>query len=802
MKTDFQFQSVKQAGLCLAGLCLVGLVVAWIGIPSAVAQDPAAVPAPVADSAKPDLVDGDPFDRITLDEFNSNEALDIVPLLKPLPDPLPKEDVLVFELMEESGIQLEVPFENIVRYQSFHDLLLAEAETFLEAEDFSRAFRNLLYVYDRTGGDQSLGERINRVLFLDARKNYENGEYGLAISMFEDLYSRDPRFSIPGIEKKALDLIFDCYDRMMKEKETVGAWLELRGLIASVAAKYPDSSAALVDPWNQRVVAINQRFQGEARAALQAGDYLQARLATGRALQVLPGDPASQRLLQEILGAFPMLFVGVSQPAVNPDPQRIDDWASRRVGRLTQRRLMELSGFSDEGGRYLFPNGRFVQADELGLVYHFLLDPRTETGGEYGVPALSAHELAALLLAYADPANADHYTPWARIVERVSVLNPSTVEVRLTAPFVRPEALLQIPYSPPGMPRDQNGPYVIADRTSERSLFRMNDSRYQRRPDQQSPEIVEWTYGNPSAAVEALLRGDVDVVDRIFPGDLAQLRATPGIEVRTYAVPTMHMLVPNPRNEYTKQAMFRIGLLRCIDREQLVHEAICRGQTINGSEYVDSPFPVGTDDNDQIAYAIDPTIRPAASNYLLGQLMVLGEQRRQEDALRNKGIADVKIPLPELVLAHPANEVAVIACNAIATAWRQIGVRTTLRQLEPGLTQPPDNNYDFLYLEIACTEPLADADFLFGLKGVVPGVNATVEQVVRRVNTSASWRQVSSNLRLLHRQTLNSVAILPLFQLREHFAFRTSVRGVGRDLIFLYQNVDRWSNGQIEGSSE
>lgn len=763
---------------------------------------PLAAQSTADDAGKLDLVDGQPFDRITLDDFNNNETLDIEPLIRPLSNPLPKEDVLVFELAEEGGIQLEVPFQNLVKYQTFNDLLLEEAEKFLEKEDFARAFRNLLYVYDRTGNNRALAERINKVLFLDAAKNYETGQYGLALSMFEDLYARDPKFEIPGVPKQSLDLILDCYDRMLKEKELAADWNELRGLLAAVSAKYGEKADRLVEPWNRQVSAINRRLQDESRAALAKKDYLQARVLAGKALQVLPAEPDSLALLQEIMEAFPMLFVGVSQPAINPDPQRIDDWASRRVGRLTQRRLMELTGFSDEGGRYLFPNGRFVQTDELGMVYHFLLEDVAAGEARFGVPQLTAHELAALLLSYADPSHPDHFTPWARIVDRISVLNSTTVELRLKAPFVRPEALLQLPYSPPGAPRDPNGPYAMTDRSPERTLFRMNEARYQREPDQQFPEIVEWAYGNPSTAVEALIRGDVDVVDRIFPGELARLKATPGIEVRSYAVPTMHMLVPNMRNDFTRQAMFRIGLLRTIDRAEIIEEMICRGQRIDGSEFVDSPFPVGTEDNDQIAYAVDPTIRPAVSNYLLGQLLVMGEKKRQEDALLRKGTPNPVVPLPKLVLAHPANEIAVIACNAIATQWRQIGITTELRPLEPGQTRPPDKEYDFLYLEVACTEPLADADFLFGMKGAVPEVNATVEQVVRRVNTSSSWRQVSTNLRLLHRQTMNSVAVLPLFQLREHYAFRTNVRGIGRDLIFLYQQVERWSIGQTGGTTE
>lgn len=745
-----------------------------------------------------DLVDRKPFDRIYLDGFNRNETLDILPLVNPPRKPFPDREVLVFELADEPGIELEVPYANVVDFKTFNDLLLEESEQLIAEKKYAAAFRNLLFVYDGSGGNRELLERLKKVLYLDARANYENGNYGLALSMFEDLYQRDPRFVIEGIEKSSLELILDCYNGRLEQLAGELRWNGVRDLLQAVQTRYGDRAESLLSAWQARLASENSRFQEEARRYLQARDFLNARLSAGRALMVLPEDGPSRQLMDEIVGAFPLLFVGVSRPAISPDPSRIDDWASRRVGRLTQRRLTELAGFTDEGGRYQFPNGRFEQADELGRVYRFIFEDYGANTGEFGVPELTAHDLASLLIAWADPSSPECHVPWARIAEKISVLDASTVEIRLRMPFVRPEALLQLPYSFPGAPPEPNGPYAITDRSEERAMFQGNPL-YPRRPGQQLPEIVEWTHGSMSSAVDALLRGDVDVVDRIPPSDLPRLRTTPGIEVRSYFVPTMHMLVPNLRNDFIKSSMFRIGLLRTIDRENLVRNSICRSMEIDGALPVDSPFPVGMQDNDQIAYAIDPTIRPGVSNYLLGQLLVNAEKRRQEEVRIRKGEDEASVPLPKVVLAYPRNEIASISCTAIASQWRQIGIQTELRELPPGTTVPPDEDYDFLYLEVVCTEPLADADFLFGMRGAVPGVNATVEQIVRRVNTASSWRQASSNLRQLHRQVMNSVAILPLFQLREHYAYRSGVRGIGRDLIYLYQNVDRWSIGPMGG---
>jgi hypothetical protein len=36
------------------------------------------------------------------------------------------------------------------------------------------------------------------------------------------------------------------------------------------------------------------------------------------------------------------------------------------------------------------------------------------------------------------------------------------------------------------------------------------------------------------------------------------------------------------------------------------------------------------------------------------------------------------------------------------------------------------------------------------------------------------------------------MSVLPLWQMREFYAHRRNLRNIGRDLIYIYQNIDRW----------
>jgi len=63
---------------------------------------------------------------------------------------------------------------------------------------------------------------------------------------------------------------------------------------------------------------------------------------------------------------------------------------------------------------------------------------------------------------------------------------------------------------------------------------------------------------------------------------------------------------------------------------------------------------------------------------------------------------------------------------------------------------------------------------------------------MRRLGYADSWQAAGLTLRRMHRQIRNDVTILPLWQLKEHYAIRDNLREVGRNAVHLYQNVDFW----------
>ena len=734
------------------------------------------------------LMDEDPFDVIYLNERSDRAIIKIMPL-EGLKRPFPKEGKLQFEFREDSEFVLQVSYKHISDYRSFTDLLLDEAEEFLDQKDYAAALRNLLYVYDNGGSsDPEIKKRLQRALFKDAAENYSDGSYELALSIFEDLYRKDPDFRIPDINASLKQTIDSCYDGLLQQRFDEGNAEYIKLALVGIERQYGEDSKEFVAKWRQKFVEKAKQALRDARKAAADGDGRMAHYLSRLAERIEPGMPETREFQVEITKKFPLIVVAVNQPAGDANPSRIAHWGSRRVGRLTQRRIIELTGLSDEGGRYKFLNGRFERTDDLGMQYAFNFDEQADLM----LPKASPNQIASRLLEHANSESPSYVPAWAKILESVAVDGPDRVVIQLRRAFVRPAALARFPYSnrqEDGQP-DQDGIYVMTSRSATEATFQFNDQRYKREPAKQYPVLIEEFYPASSDAVDALIRGEVDVVDRPALADIPKLRAAKGIEVRPYAIPTVHFLVPKIRGEYENSLQLIRSLSTGIDREGIVND-VFGGAEIDGCEALSGPFPIGSDDYDQVSYGYDLKVKALPFQQRLS--MVLAHMSRTS---KTKSFPEGRSGPPTIVLAHPSGSLASAACRKIKQSWEESGILTTLRPLDETVSFPEDDNWDVLYVEAAIEEPLTDAARVMGTYGIASKVSSPVEQSLQSLGYTESWQDASRTLRRIHRQVSNDLSVIPMYQIKEHFAFRKNVYGIGRDLIHLYQNIERW---KIEG---
>ncbi|MEL7496163.1 MAG: ABC transporter substrate-binding protein [Planctomycetota bacterium] len=729
------------------------------------------------------LIDGTPFDLLVLNKNGEEAILKIKPLGDAMPKfPLETRGQLIFELFAGLDEKLEVPYNSIERIETYNDLLVSEAEGWIDSKQYAKAFRNLLYVYDNGGkSDRQLVDTLTRCMFLDATQNFKAGEFELSLTMFEDIYARDPNLSLPDFKNtKLIEIILQCYNGIIQKKFDAEEYLTVRNNVASVVKKYPDDAVSLKQFWEKAFLARSNELLEKSKRLAVDGKGREAHLAARQADQMVPDRPEVMAHQEKLLQQYPLIIVGVSESMSDANPSRIENWGARRVGRLTKRMMVEMTGLSDEGGKYTFLNGTMERIDDAGMQYTLELNGTTS---RFAVPPIDSYEVSMRLLELGRPDSPIYNQAWAKVIDRVYVEDEKRITFKLRTPVVRPEALLQVPYHDDGV---QNGAYVLAGETEGISTFELNPL-YEPVEGRQHPVIIEQKYGAASSAVDDLERGNIDVVDRVSTADVARLKENPDIVVRSYILPSVHFLVPKIRHDELKDNLFfRSGLSHTINRRQIVDEVMSGGTVVSGSEPLSGPFPIGSDTNDQISYGSDMRAKPLAFNTELG--MVLIQLSLQADPPRRPE----PLPPPTLVLAHPRSSSARNAASAIARAWSQAGVPTSTRELKDGMTLPPDDEWDFLYMEIVVEEPLADASKMIGVHGFAKIVSAPVEQTLRLLDYARSWQAACSALRRLHRQIRVDLSVIPLWQITENYAYRNTIRNVGRDLIHLYQNVDRW----------
>ncbi len=747
------------------------------------------------------LIENEPFDLLTLDRSNKGAVLRILPP-ENLKLPLPEKGNLVFEFAEDGEFPLEVPYSAIANYETFNELLLAEANAMMDKGELSKAFRNLLYVYDHGGKSQpEVNETLRACLFLDGRKKFEEGEYEIALSIFEDIYQEKPNFKVPGINRPLIDIVLACYEGILKRKLEKGQYESIRLSLENVESRYGPEAKRLIRTWKAKFNNSADEFLEDALALAEQGKGREAHLKAKQADRISPGRMKTAEVQAEILAQFPLVVVGVSQSGGAMNPSSLDHWGSRRVGRLIQRSLVEITGLSDEGASYEFLNGTISRIDNVGLKYAFDLD----TDPSKMVPAISAFQLATRLLAFANPDSDFCNETWAKILATVEVQSDTRVVVTLQRPFVRPEALMQIPYPAPqtnpnvdaGDPMMmQNGLFKLVSSEEQFSFFGANE-QYLNSDQAMHPVVIEHAFKTDTDAVDALLKGEVDVVDRIPPADYQRLKDIETIQIRPYVIPTVHLLVPKIRGSLEKSYRFKNALSTAIDRDAIVSEVITNGQEIDGCGPLTGPFPLGGDDNDQISYGYDLRVKPFRHNERLA--MALTEISIRQEMI-NKGseqqsLDDIETNAegrPTLVLVHQSSSLVSNCAAAIARSWNSAGIPTTLRALPPGVTYPEDSQWDVLYTELFVEEPIVDAMRMLGRNGFAEQISAPVEQSLRGLVTSQTWQGACMALRNIHRQIAVDLSVIPLYQVKEHFAFRDNVYDVGRDLVHLYQYVDRW----------
>ncbi len=698
--------------------------------------------------------------------------------------PVPKKDATL--RMDVLGIETQSfasKWDDIERIDLWEERLERETTQRIAAGDFKGAYPFLAILIRDFPNRPGLRQLRSDFLFNDAIKRAKGGELGPTVAMLEELRRYAPEYK-PEIVLRALGGITDqLLGKLVKENK-----LDLaQQLLARLKVDYKAVNLSSIDKWDAEFLRMATEKRKQAIAARDSKNYWDARTFSRESVYLKPDIAGGVELIREIDTLYPLVKVGVLQGATVFDPIRIDNWSARRAGRLLYRTLFEMQGAGPEGGEYTFIFGDTAMTPDR-IQFDLLLQPDKIRPP---LNQINSFFLADTLMKRATLNRPEYFSPWAAAVQAIGLEGPLGVRCVLRRPHVLPNCLLQIPVDASWFGGPVGGPTSDYQRDEGGSVdmirFKLRD---QPRSETQPREIVEIRMESASDAVSKLLQGEVDVLDQLFPADAIRLSSNRKVRVEPYPLPTVHMLVPCSDHPYLAERTFRRALVYGTNREDILKGELLESMEFIGCQVLSGPFPAGIKANDPLGYAYDQSVLPRSYEPRLAKLlMTMNANQMKTDAERKKE----KVPaLTPIRLAHPADNLSRVACQAIKSQWELLELVVELVEMPIGRTRPEDGEADLVYTSAAVWEPVIDARRVLGPGGLANSTDQLVGLGLRRLEEAKDWREVRDSLLDLHSITHHELPILPLWQIVESYAYRRELAGIGRDIVSLYQNSENW----------
>lgn len=739
------------------------------------------------------IFEREPFDRITCTKAFDGDIIDVLPI--PFPNRRvpkmhkPGDKLLVKEVTAEK--EQEIAWVSIEKIDLFEQMVLTEANNLVAAGKLDEAFDYFAFLklhpsYKEMDGLAASHQRYLYECLLSAVRgmNYDD-----ALGLAEELYAQNPNFKSSEDSPPLMDGIGKVADKIIGGYLAKQDFRSAKTLLRRLEARYNAGNEPFATKARGLLSEEAAKHRDACKTHLAAGRFVEAYDACARMMDIWPFVEGGAELAADITKRYPLVMVGVSQPALAYDPRSLDNPAARRAGRLMERRLMEFVGRGPEGGKYTCSLGTVKRSDD-GLRLTFTIGGQALNSSR---TPLTGYDVARHLLDLADPASPFYQPPWARLADTVQVRSVSRVEANLRMPHILPEAFLQTSYL-----RDANlgvpgvkgsGPYYLLSRKNEITRFSKNEDYPLAEPSQPA-EVMERFYTDPQRAILALQRGEVDVLDQVFPGDIPTL-ASNEIAIGRYSVPTTHFLTIKRKHPYLQNAEFRRALVYASNRELILQKGLLKDAKLPGFRTISGPFPAPVDAADAFCYAYDNAIEPYPYNTTLATIlttMATRQLKAQAEKLKQK--APVLTPL---VLGHPNDEVSRLACKSLARQWGdRIKVKTNLVEFPPGVFTDEKGECDLIYVQGATWEPAVDAARLFAPWGLNPASNTYISLELRNIENAKDWREARSALLKLHRLVYDDVTVIPLYQTFDYYAYRKTVKGLTDGQATLYQNIEKW----------
>ena len=682
----------------------------------------------------------------------------------------------------ESEYLLEVRLIEQILY--FEDLILKRAGLLLDENQTGPAYELLMLVNRRQARWPGASEVLQRFHFVEAGLKLTAGQPEACLRSLESLASINAQYE--GLSERAGEAV----ERLVQVAVDAGDFRAARHFLARLNRL--NAEHVVGARWRGILNERAQTLMTAARTAAEAGDLSTATATVDMAARIWPEAAGLRDQHRSLYDTHPVLKTGVlalsGESPGYPFPTRAD----LRTRRLTELQLFEPNRMTDSGVRYRSAVCEEWEPADLGRELRLHLRARrapweSRTG-------ITSFEIQRTLQRRLDPASPLLDPRLANLVAGVEATSPWDITIRFRNPPLRPEALLALPIEPPALdsplmqdviPELKEAVAAAAPEMASRFwLWKRSENsatyRRLRQPDPKSrqryvTEIVEHRYPSWERSLQALLRGEADVLPTSALADARRLQEDPRFFTVPYAIPETHLLQLNPRSPQLQNGPLRRAVLAAIPREQILQEIVLKDADPAWGRLTISPVASRNPVYNRV-------LTQPGSDPLLSASLLLTSRK------------ELDVERITLRLAHPGDADVLRLCTALIEAWKRVGLDVEL--CDPRVKESAQS-WDLAYRVVQLADPALE------LWPLVTGTNQTelasltplpdrLRRSLLSIEQAGDGPTATALIQQLQSDMLAEVRWIPLWEVDQFWIARKRLGGIPSPLLHPYQQVEKW----------
>lgn len=671
----------------------------------------------------------------------------------------------------------------IERIIYFEDLLLQRIHLLLDQNDTLRAYELLTLLDRRQRGWPESDKAIQRFHYVEAGVHLASDRPEDALRSLEALFALNPQFE--NMPERAGDAVNVLVQRAVDASDFRGA----RHFLARLARIRADQPVYL--RWKQELL-LRTQTEMQIAASLAGDDPRAAAHRVDAAARIWPDTPGLRELHRSLLDAAQFLRVGVLTFAGDSPAYPFPTRADLRSRSLTELRLFEPGRVDESGVRYRSAVCEEWEPTDLGREIRLNVSARRALWESR--PGLTSLEIQQTLQRRLDPANPDFDERIAALITGVEARSPWEVVISFRQPPLRPESLLALPLRAPPAASDlaadltpgarlawSEGDAALAGRFYLERQAADNQSFLRvRQPPAKSKQryltdIDEHRYESWERSLQALLRGDADILPYARLADAKLLQADGRFFTVPAALPETHLLQINPASPALQNGPLRRALLAAIPREQLLRDVILKDADPAWGRLTIAPFPISS-------FAYNRVLAQPVYDPLLAASLLL-------TARKELGLETVR-----LRLAHPGDPDIRQICDELILAWKRVGIDVDL--VDPR-SKPGETSWDLAFRTLQLADPAAE------LWPIVTGAERTgmsslallpdrLRQSLLGLEQAGDWTTATNLIQQLQVDMLAEARWIPLWETEQFWIARRRLGGVPSPLLNPYHSAEKW----------